>query len=285
MSWLFSRALVVEYSGVRFSDIVSSAQSSETPTPQAFWCGDKTTEHSRLSRFGMTCVPLTENHGAALLTWFQEGFLARTSVLPETAQDLTASALDSGEKWRGSLAKYDPVSHSLKTAQLSFLEDLTGCLLTLPRSGWMRDGECFPLPMLAQGTSGKEFGFWPTPNVIGFRSDGELAILARNLTDRSEFVAMSDRACKSKRERFFPTATATAYKGWSANHNRANTDDRIDYTIEREAHYSGLTGRLNPDWLEWLMGWPIGHTALKPLEMGKFQEWRRQHGDCLEANE
>lgn len=59
------------------------------------------------------------------------------------------------------------------------------------------------------------------------------------------------------------TATATAYKGWSKNHNRADTDDRIDYTIEREAYEQGNTGRLNPEWVEWLMGYPIGWTELK----------------------
>lgn len=34
-------------------------------------------------------------------------------------------------------------------------------------------------------------------------------------------------------------------------------------------------GQLNPDWVEWLMGWPIGWTDLKPLETDKFRQWRR----------
>ncbi|KJH67258.1 hypothetical protein UF16_11095 [Chromobacterium violaceum] len=37
-------------------------------------------------------------------------------------------------------------------------------------------------------------------------------------------------------------------------------------------------GQLNPEWVEWLMGWPIGWTGLKPLGMDKFREWQRQHG-------
>jgi hypothetical protein len=36
--------------------------------------------------------------------------------------------------------------------------------------------------------------------------------------------------------------------------------------------------QLNPNWVEWLMGWPIEWTALKPLAMAKFQAWRRLHG-------
>jgi len=37
-------------------------------------------------------------------------------------------------------------------------------------------------------------------------------------------------------------------------------------------------GALNPEWVEWLMGWPLGWTDLKPLEMDRFHEWWRQHG-------
>jgi len=37
-------------------------------------------------------------------------------------------------------------------------------------------------------------------------------------------------------------------------------------------------GKLNPQWVEWIMGWPLGWTDLKPLAMDKFQQWQRQHG-------
>lgn len=40
------------------------------------------------------------------------------------------------------------------------------------------------------------------------------------------------------------------------------------------------TGQLNPDWVEWLMGWPIGWTDLKPLGMDKFRKWLELHGNC-----
>ena len=39
-------------------------------------------------------------------------------------------------------------------------------------------------------------------------------------------------------------------------------------------------GSLNPTWAEWLMGWPLGWTDLKPLAMDKFRQWQRSHGDC-----
>jgi len=36
-------------------------------------------------------------------------------------------------------------------------------------------------------------------------------------------------------------------------------------------------GRLMPEWVELIMGWPLGWTDLKPLEMARFHEWRQQH--------
>jgi hypothetical protein len=35
--------------------------------------------------------------------------------------------------------------------------------------------------------------------------------------------------------------------------------------------------RLNPCWVEQLMGWPTESTALKPLETAKFRAWQQQH--------
>ena len=37
-------------------------------------------------------------------------------------------------------------------------------------------------------------------------------------------------------------------------------------------------GQPTPENHEWLMGWPIGWSDLKPLETGRFQSWLRRHG-------
>lgn len=36
---------------------------------------------------------------------------------------------------------------------------------------------------------------------------------------------------------------------------------------------------LNPVWVEWLMGWPIGWTDLRPLGTDKFHKWCDEHGN------
>lgn len=39
-------------------------------------------------------------------------------------------------------------------------------------------------------------------------------------------------------------------------------------------------GKLNPPWVEWLMGWPVGWTALEPLVTDRCRPWLRLHGKC-----
>jgi hypothetical protein len=163
MSWLFSQVLVEEYLGDISSDGEQSVQSSGNPTQQAYCAPDKMTVFSRLSRFGMTYKPLTEDRGEELLMSYRAAFPARTSLPQEKEQGLTESEAECGEKWRGWLAKYDPDSCSWRTAQCSLLEDLNECLETLPRSGMTRDGLLWELPMLAHHTSETESGLWPTP--------------------------------------------------------------------------------------------------------------------------
>ena len=43
-------------------------------------------------------------------------------------------------------------------------------------------------------------------------------------------------------------------------------------------------GTLNPDWVEWLMGWPIGWTACEPLETARFRLWLHSHGTCCPSD-
>jgi hypothetical protein len=78
MSWLFSRALVEEYSEAICSDGEQFVPLSGNPIPQAYCAPDKMTDFSRLSQFGMTFKPLTENLGEKLLMLYLEDFHAKT---------------------------------------------------------------------------------------------------------------------------------------------------------------------------------------------------------------
>jgi len=87
MSWLFSQALVEEYSGDTSLDGEQSALSSGSHTQQAYCAPDKMTAFSRLSRFGMMYKPLTESRGEELLKSYLAVFLARTLVQQEGGGD------------------------------------------------------------------------------------------------------------------------------------------------------------------------------------------------------
>ena len=158
MSWLFSRALVEEFSEATCSDGAQSALLNGDPTPQAFLSSDRMTAFSRLSRFGMTFKPLTADLGADLLTWYLAVSRAKTSAQPVEALESTGPGLRCGATWPASLAKFDPDSHGWKTAQCSLLGDSDEFLQTFPRWGMTRNGVLSELPKLVPTTNVSESG-------------------------------------------------------------------------------------------------------------------------------
>lgn len=46
-----------------------------------------------------------------------------------------------------------------------------------------------------------------------------------------------------------------------------------------------IGGKPNPLWTEWLMGWPIGWTDLKPLGTDKYRQWLHSHGGSCQPIE
>lgn len=53
-------------------------------------------------------------------------------------------------------------------------------------------------------------------------------------------------------------------------------------SIKRDRLPDIIGGIPNPPWAEWLMGFPIGWTGLKPLETARFREWFDMFGkNCV----
>lgn len=258
MSWLFSRALVGEFLPDSCSVTEPSAPSSGTDTPQAFSSDAKTTEAYRRSRYGMTCGPLTEDLGVALLTAFQAAFHARTLAAQEGAPALMANGLASGGSLPAWFAKWSPQSSEWKTAQCSLVGGLESFSETWPRSGLMLDGTCYPQPAKERITSANASGLLPTLTVCG----------NYNRTGASKTSGMG----LATAIKLMPTLCARdfRYPGKSR--------------LERTGSKSGevlpqiVGGPLNPDWCEWFMGFPIGWTESAALETRKFREWQQQHG-------
>lgn len=261
MSWLFSQALVEGYSADTCSDGEQSAQLSVMPTQHKFWRNGKTIDASDLSRFGLTCRPLTESHGAELLTSFLAGFRARTSASQAKARVLTANVAASGRKWPGLLARYDHDSRSWKTAQPSLLGDSDEFSETWPRSGMTRTGMCYLRPTSARPICASASGLWPTP-------------VADDTGSRSKKYAQGGTPL-SLAVKLWPTPTAGNHKsgGYLAEWGGSRARETMATLVPGDQ----LFGPLNPEWVEWLMGWPTGWTDLKPLATDKFRAWQQQH--------
>ena len=236
MSWLYSQVLVEEYLGDISLDGEQSVQSSGNPIPQAYCAPGKMTDFSRLSRFGMTFKPLTENLGEELLMSYQEAFRVPTFQLQEKEQELMEKPLECGEKWLASFAKYDPSTHSLKTHQCLLFEDSTEFCATLPKWGLMLNGECWEHQKLEQTTNEKEYGLLPTPCARDGR--GARSLQAQKKASRGATNSLPDYLRILQNWQYPPVVVA-----------------------------------------EYMMGWPVGWTDLKPLEMDKSHFVPQPHGE------
>lgn len=292
MSWLFSRALVEAFSAADCSDGELSAQWKETPMPQGFSARAKTMARLNLSLSGQMFAPSTDARGEALLTWFREVSRARTSVSPAKEQGSTGLGPASGATWRASLAKFDPASSSWKTAQRSLLEDSDECSPTWPRSGTTVDGQCWELTISAPHISATASGLWPTPvsDDTGIRkkrySQGGTPLSLAVTTWPTPTVCGN-----YNRKGASPTSgdgLATAVAKWptptSVSGNQVGRLDEWGGSRSREVMRTLVTatelgGSLNPTWVEWLMGWPLGWTDLRPLGTGRCHCAPRPHGE------
>lgn len=261
MSWLFSRALVAEYSAATCWDGAPSAPLSVMPTPHRFSRNGRMMEPCQLSRFGLMCAVLTERTGEALLTWFRADSHARTYRLPGQALAWRERVPGSGNRCGGSLARYDHQSSSWKTAQLSLLEDSAEFSATWPNWGSMRNGECWEQVTLAPHIAASGSGLWPTPTVHGNHN--------KPGTSKNAGWGLSSAV------KLWPTPTAMSGSGGAALCKWGGSGSRK--AMRKLVTPQELNGPLNPAWVEWLMGWPIGWTDLEPLAMARFREWQRQH--------
>jgi hypothetical protein len=269
MSWLFSRVLVEEYLGDISSDGERSVQSSGSPIPQAYCAPDKMTDFSRLSRFGMTYKPLTENLGEELLMSFRGDFLAQTLVPQEKVQESMEKPLECGAKWRGWLAKYDPNMSLWKTPQCSLLGEELESLETLPKWGMTVNGLLWERLTLMPHINETECGLlgnWPTP----VHSEARQGLQIRREGKKGSQTSLSTAVLT------WPTPRTKGMCGGSGSWDLLNKNTTVE---EARLMGAGNGGQLNPTWVEWLMGWPLGWTDLKPLEMDKSHFAPQQHGE------
>jgi hypothetical protein len=151
-------------------------------------------------------------------------------------------------------------------------------------------GELYLLPTLVQNTNESESGLWLTPTVMDGLPPRNLEALERqyqnNRKGRTTHATLREQVVYPPPKEMFPTPTTRDYKGANgfettkkkmAEGLRAHMGQLPNAIQHLEQKPIG--GTLNPTWVEWLMGWPLGWTDLKPLETGKSPCVQLPHGE------
>jgi hypothetical protein len=194
---------------------------------------------------------------------------ARTSASPAEAKGSTGNARVFGQSTPDSFATYDPATSSWRTSQLSLLEEWSVFSGTWPRAGMTRNGTASRLRPLVPLTGATGSGLWPTPNGAdgqGGRISSDETILRGTRPSGAKVQVTLREAIRRQELESWPTPTARlgAQRGAQAKryHDPARSNDLDDAVAAR-----GTAGQLNPTWVEWLMGFPLGWSDLEPSGM------------------
>lgn len=176
------------------------------------------------------------------------GSRARTLASLENGLALKVRALVSGESMPASLANYDPASSSWRTSQACLISGWEKFSETWPRSGTTRHGIAYQLPPLALPTDATGCGLLPTCTAMA-------ATFTEN-TARAKFPNLETVVARM----MWPTPTVMTNTGGAAMCKWGGSGARAK--LRSMTTPEELNGALNPDWVEWLMGYPIGYTSL-----------------------
>jgi hypothetical protein len=233
----------------------TSADSSETVTPE-------------LIRAWLMSLP-AESH-------------VNRSALPESGLAKEMNAI-CGRQQSGAFALYDRDGLCLRTFQGSLLTDThTEYSESLPRAGIAFDGKFYRQPKLEHRIREIGSGLWrshyPTPQVRDFRGTSRV-------NSTSPYYMLNETVAK-----MYPTPVKRDYKSISRRGKYGVIDylpDAIMYPTPQTTNGHGagvhgeggenlqtaVNGKLNPDWVEWLMGIPIGWSSPEPLEGLTWLDW------------
>ena len=102
---------------------------------------------------------------------------------------------------------------------------------------------------------------YPTPTTsMQTSADMEQARHAGNSENRPTYQEAKSR---------FPTPNSRDYKGMPSKGCRERSGRQSSLPVT-------IGGSLNPDWTEWLMGFPLGWTSLDPLPLIEWPSWANE---------
>ena len=153
------------------------------------------------------------------------------------------------------IGEYDRDSHSWKTHHCLFPEVLPWSSVTLPKWGMMRNGVCWERMTWEGITSERGSGYWPTPVKDGLNGGSHARKALRKMWPTP--TKKNAKECRAPSEEHRNTPSLA----WQAG------------------------GKLNPDWVEWLMNWPINWTSLtKGITDDHIKCWTEASTEALQGS-
>jgi len=262
MSWHCSLELVEEFSQAKVWVTGSCVRWKKIRIAERSLCGVKKIKASQSSPSGTTLTLSTGTPGMALSMSFLLDFHAKDSPLQESKKEQTTPEIN-GQRLPESSEKYAQAELFSKTFQESESTS-ESWPETLPIWGTIVSGELFPLEKPELDISANDGGAWPTPQARDWKNGHGPSYInkerSNSLNDAVDYI-----------EKKWPTPCVSDYKGGTSvprkDTGKVRTD-RLDHCLEPYAK-----GRLNPDWVEWLMGWPIGWTSLDFMKIDMKRWW------------
>jgi hypothetical protein len=190
---------------------------------------------------------------------------ASRSVSLESAGGGQTSAT-CGRKPSSAFAWFDHDTHCLKMCQDYLIADIfQPSSVIFPKAGTMQNGVLYRQPRLERRISGIVSGLLPKPTGRDRRSGkASEETMSRNARPLNEVV------------KHYPTPVASGkLNGGTRDFQRLQelADAGQISEDERRSMSAGNGGELNPGFVEWLMGFPQGWTALEPLDRETMEEW------------
>ena len=213
------------------------------------------------------------------LQWYQEDFLASLSPQPGSNEARTMT-VTSGQKCSELYRKSGPLGSLVRTLLESSAWRSTQCFLTWKESATPSRRLLFRLVPSTPRTGETGLRLWATPNTMDYLPQRSAESLKRQAETsrkgRTRPANLREQVCEET-VRMWPTPTAMDSKGLD-NHLRKDASNSRSILLSQKVtlieHGEGgqdlatsVGGLLNPTWVEWLMGFPIGWTDLSASEM------------------
>jgi hypothetical protein len=211
--------------------------------------------------------------GEQLSLWTSSAADTPANHLAQQANDEAQTTLDTyGLGYGTPLAHYDPDTRSWKTSGAISLWGEQPSLESLPKSGMTRNGALYQQPDWVRPIDVIASSLWPTPTAVTRPMEGNVRMYRAKIeagemteAEANAILGKSVWEAHSKIPAMWPTPTFGKLAGGTGGMQQIEAKYLAGEITseERRAMRAGNGGKLNPAWVEWLMGFPIGWTDLE----------------------